>query len=186
MLEGLLDWDRRTLIFLNGLGSESYDSFWSLVTNISTWTPLFILFFILIMRQYRRKEGLIMAVTVLFLLLITHLLTDFSKEFFERLRPNNDLELNGIIRILKRPESYSFFSGHASTSFAVTTLVVLFLKEKKTWLFLLFLWPLLFSFSRIYVGVHFPLDLLVGAIVGTFLALVFFKGYKAVILPYLR
>ena len=83
MLEGLLDWDRRTLIFLNGLGSETYDSFWSLVTNISTWTPLFILFFILIMKQYRRKEGLIMAITVLILLLITHLVTDFSKEFFE-------------------------------------------------------------------------------------------------------
>ncbi len=184
MLEVLLDWDRRTLIFLNGLGSETYDVFWSVVTNIATWTPLFILFFILIMSQYRRKEGLLISLAVLVLLLITHLVTDFSKEFFERLRPNNDLELKGIIRILKHPESYSFFSGHASTSFAVTTLVVLFLREKKYWLLLLFLWPLLFSFSRIYVGVHFPLDLLAGALVGTLLAVLFYWGYKAVRVPY--
>ena len=184
MLEGLLNWDKKALIFLNGLGTENYDGFWSLVTNIGTWTPLFILFFLLIMSQYRRKEGLIISFSVILLLLVTHLITDLSKDFFERLRPNNDLELNGIIRVLRQPESFSFFSGHASTSFAVTTLVVLFLRKKQSWFFLLFLWPLLFSLSRIYVGVHFPLDLLAGALVGTLLAFIFYRGYKRFIAPY--
>lgn len=184
MLEVLLDWDRRTLIFLNGLGSDSYDAFWSLATDIATWTPLFVLFFVLIMTQHHRREGLLISLTVLILLLITHLLTDFSKEFFERLRPNNDQQIKGLIRILKYPQGFSFFSGHASTSFAVTTLVFLFLRKNKAWLSLLFLWPLLFSFSRIYVGVHFPSDLLVGALVGTLLAFFTYWFSRRFILPY--
>ncbi len=184
MLEGLLNWDRKALIFLNGLGSENYDGFWSLVTNIGTWTPLFIVFFLLIMSQYRRKEGLIISLTIIALLLVTHLITDLSKDLFERLRPNNDMELNGLIRVLRQPESFSFFSGHASTSFAVTTLVVLFLRKNRAWFGVLFLWPLLFSVSRIYVGVHFPLDLIAGAIIGTLMAFAFYRGYKRFIAPY--
>lgn len=184
MLESLLDWDKRTLIFLNGLGSETYDTFWSLVTNIGSWTPLFIFFFILIMRQHQRKEGLIISLTVVGLLLVTLMLTEFTKDFVERLRPNNDQEIKNLIRILKQPEGFSFFSGHASTSFAVTTLVVLFLRKNRVWFSLLFLWPLLFSFSRIYVGVHFPLDLLVGALVGTILALLSYSIYNRFIGPY--
>ena len=74
-----------------------------------------------------------------------------------------------LIMISRLKTSYGF-SGHASTSFAVTTLVFLFLRKNKGWLSMLFIWPLLFSFSRIYVGVHFPSDLLVGAFVGTLLA----------------
>ena len=184
MLEILLDWDKRTLIFLNRLGSDTYDPFWSLITDIATWTPLFVLFFVLIMIQYRRREGLLISLTVLILLLVTHLLTDFSKDFFERLRPNNDQQIRDLIRILKYPQSFSFFSGHASTSFAVTTLVFLFLRKDKGWLSLLFLWPLIFSFSRIYVGVHFPSDLLVGAVVGTLLAFVTYWFSRRIIIPY--
>ena len=184
MLESLLDWDKRTLIFLNGLGSDAYDPFWSLATDIATWTPLFVLFFVLIMIQHRKKEGLLLSLVVLVLLLITHLVTDFSKDFFERLRPNNDQQVKDLIRILKYPQSFSFFSGHASTSFAVTTLVFLFLRKNKGWLSLLFLWPILFSFSRIYVGVHFPTDLLVGALVGILLAFITFWFARRTIIPY--
>ncbi len=184
MLEDLLDWDKRTLIFLNGLGSDAYDPFWSLATDISTWTPLFVLFFVLLMAQHRRKEGLLLSLMVLVLLLITHLVTDFSKDFFERLRPNNDQQVRDLIRILKYPEGFSFFSGHASTSFAVTTLVCLFLRKNKGLLSLLFLWPLIFSFSRIYVGVHFPTDLLVGAVVGTVLAFATYYFARRFIVPY--
>ncbi|MCX2719251.1 phosphatase PAP2 family protein [Lentiprolixibacter aurantiacus] len=184
MLEVLLDWDRRALIFLNGLGSDTYDAFWSLATDIATWTPLFVLFFVLIMMQHRRREGLLISLTVLVVLLITHLLTDFSKDFFERLRPNNDQQIKDLLRVLKHPQGFSFFSGHASTSFAVTTLVFLFLRKNKGWLSLLFIWPLLFSFSRIYVGVHFPSDLLAGALVGTLLAFGAYWLCRRFIVPY--
>ncbi|MDX1314720.1 MAG: phosphatase PAP2 family protein, partial [Eudoraea sp.] len=92
--------------------------------------------------------------------------------------------IKDLIRVLKYPQGFSFFSGHASTSFAVTTLVFLYLRKNKGWLSLLFLWPLLFSFSRIYVGVHFPTDLLAGALVGTLLAFGTYWISRRFIVPY--
>ena len=83
-----------------------------------------------------------------------------------------------MIRILQKPNNYSFFSGHASSSFAITTFVALVLKEKTRWIFAAYLWPLIFVMSRIYVGVHYPSDIFIGALVGTVFAFIFYKLCK--------
>ena len=112
-------------------------------------------------------------------------ITDLTKEFVARLRPNNNEEIKTIIRILRSPSSYSFFSGHASSSFSITTLVFLFLRPKYNWAWVLFVWPLLFATSRIYLGVHYPIDIIVGAIVGILSVLLFYKLHRRFIIPYL-
>ncbi len=184
MLKELLDWDRETFIYLNSLGIEEYDTFWSLATNISSWIPLFILFFLLLIWKYPRREALLMGLSVVILLLFILLLTDFTKEWVARLRPNNDETVNTLIRILRSPAGYSFYSGHAASSFSITTLVVLFLRKKLPWAWLFYGWPLIFSFSRIYVGVHYPIDIITGAMVGILGALLFYKAYDRFIAPY--
>ncbi len=185
MLDKLLEWDREVFVYLNSLGIEKYDTFWTVATEIRSWTFLYILFFALIVMVYPKREAISRAMTILLLLLVVFLLTHISKELFERLRPNNDEELQELIRILKEPENFSFFSGHAATSFSITTLIVLFLRKELKWVWLLYLWPLIFSFSRIYVGVHYPFDILTGAIVGILLALLFNRLYNRFIAPYL-
>jgi len=79
-----------------------------------------------------------------------------------------------VIRVLKDPTGYSFFSGHASSSFSIVVYVVLCVRNFSPWVYLAFIWPLLFSLSRIYVGVHYPSDLLVGALVGSLIAFLIF------------
>ena len=185
MLEKIAEWDRNIFIYLNSLGIEDYDVFWSIVTNISSWTPLFVLFFILIWLRYPKKEAFFMTLTVLVLVGFILGITDLTKEFVARLRPNNNEEINTVIRILRSPTGYSFFSGHASSSFSITTLVFLSLRPKYKWVWVFYLWPLLFTFSRIYVGSHYPVDILVGAMVGTFSALLFYKLHQRFIIPYL-
>lgn len=185
MFNKLLEWDRETFIYLNSLGIEQYDSFWSIVTTISTWIPLFLLFLFLFFKAYPKKQALYSILTVLVTFLFVLTLTDLTKEIVARLRPNNDMDINGFIRILKHSEGYSFFSGHASSSFSITTIVFLFLKSEFKWAGIFFLWPLLFTLSRIYVGVHFPIDLIVGALVGILSALFFYWLYGRIILPYL-
>ncbi|MFT4832979.1 MAG: undecaprenyl-diphosphatase [Psychroserpens sp.] len=185
MLEKIAEWDQIIFIYLNSLGIEDYDVFWSIVTNISTWTPLFVLFFILIWVKYPKKEALSITLTVMLLVAFIIGLTDITKEFVARLRPNNNEEINTVIRILRSPTGYSFFSGHASSSFSITTLVFLFLRQKFKWAWLFYLWPLMFTFSRIYVGVHYPVDILVGAMVGTLSAFLFYRLYQRFIIPYL-
>lgn len=185
MFEKLLKWDRETFIYLNSLGIERYDAFWSLITHISTWIPLFLLFIFLLFWKNSKREGgymaLMMGLLILFVLALTHV----TKLYVARLRPSNDEEINTLIRILQSPTDYSFYSGHASSSFAITTMLVLLLRNKIKWIWVFFLWPLLFSTSRIYVGVHFPIDIIVGAVVGMLCAWLFYALYKKFKPPYL-
>ncbi|MDC6366001.1 MULTISPECIES: phosphatase PAP2 family protein [Flavobacteriaceae] len=184
MLEKLLEWDRDTLIYLNGLGVEPYDGFWTSVTNIATWIPLFILFLVLLFWKFPRKVALLKFYMVLGLAFFITAATHLCKITVARLRPNNSEDINGLIRVLKTPTDYSFFSGHASSSLAITMLMYLFLRRKVFWAPLFFIWPLLFSYSRIYVGVHYPVDILVGAVVGILSAILFYFLYQRFIAPY--
>jgi len=185
MLDRILEWDRETLIYLNSLGIEEYDLFWSTITNIYTWVPLFLFFFVLIFWKFKKKEAIYTALTVIVLLFFILILTDLTKAYFGRLRPNINTEINSLIRVLKNPSSFSFFSGHAASSFSITTLMVLFLRKKVKWCWVFYIWPVLFALSRIYVGVHYPVDIIVGAIVGLLSAFAFYTLYNKVIVPYL-
>jgi undecaprenyl-diphosphatase len=175
MLEILKKWDRELFVYLNSLGIETFDSFWLFVTQIKSWIPLFAFLIVMLFYYYKTKKGFITLIFVLLTFGVTLAVTDLTKEFIARLRPNNVEALSELIRILQKPTNYSFFSGHASTSFAITTIMVLLLRRFTKWIYFLYLWPLIFVLSRIYVGVHYPSDIFVGALVGTTFA---FFGYK--------
>lgn len=181
MYETLKNWDRELFVWLNSLGIEDYDRFWIFATQISSWTPLFIVFFILLFYFKGWKKG---AIAVLFLILtfaVTIYFTNFIKDYIQRLRPNNVEALSTLIRILQKPENYSFFSGHASSSFSIVTFLCLALRAHSKWIYITYIWPLIFVMSRIYVGVHYPSDIVVGAFVGTCFAFVFYAIFKRII-----
>ncbi|MDO6492810.1 MAG: phosphatase PAP2 family protein [Cellulophaga sp.] len=185
MLEKILDWDRDLFIYLNNLGIEEYDYFWSFVTNINNWIPLYVLFFILIFYKRPRKQALVDFFTVLAVFLFVMLLTNLTKDFVARVRPSSDTALGDLIRVVVEAKGYSFFSGHASSSFSLTTIVVLVLRAEYKWIYFAYIWPLLFCTSRIYVGVHYPLDIATGALVGIVFAILIYKLSKKVTKPYL-
>lgn len=172
-----MEWDRETFIYLNNLGIEEYDQFWITVTDFTTWTPLFIFFLILIFWKYPKREALFVVLTLFIMIWFVTTLTDLTKHAVARLRPNNMEDMNTLIRILKTPSTYSFFSGHSSSSFSIATLMVLFLRHRFKWSWLFYLWALLMVASRIFVGVHFPVDIIVGAFVGILSAFFFYMLY---------
>lgn len=174
MFETLKEWDRSLFIYLNQLGSESYDPFWIFITKIESWTFLFVLFAFLLYKYFSKKKASIIAIATIVVATITFSLKYSTKSFVARLRPSQLTEWTDTIRILQFPIDFSFFSGHASVSMAVTTFLVLWLRKSTKLAYLLFLWPLLFSYSRIYVGVHYPSDILTGWIVGTIIALIIY------------
>ena len=184
MFDNLLDWDRKIFVYLNSLGVEEMDTFWTVATIIISWTPLFILFIVLMLLCYEGKSGIYRCLAVLALLCVVLLLTELTKEIFERLRPNNEEQINESIRILRDPISFSFYSGHAATSFSITTLIYKFLRKKIHGAWIFYLWPVIFSYSRIYVGVHYPFDILTGAVIGILLALLFYRLFNRFIAPY--
>ena len=171
MLRSLRYWDQDLLVWLNNLGNEPYDAFWIFVTQIESWTPLFLFFIGVLLYYYKGKKGLVLLLYGIITFLITLAITDFTKMYVARIRPNNIDSLSSVIRVLKNPTSYSFFSGHASSSFCIVVYLVLCIREFNTWVYLAFIWPILFAGSRIYVGVHYPSDIIVGALVGSLLAI---------------
>ncbi len=170
MIETLKAWDKELFIFLNQLGSENYDAFWIVVTRIESWIFLFILFGILIFKYYPRKKALLVSVFTLLTLAITFGIKFLTKLTVERLRPSHTPELSDAIRVLQFPVDFSFFSGHASVSMAIATFIVICLRKSTRWIYLIYIWPFLFSMSRIYVGVHFPSDIIAGWVIGAVIA----------------
>ncbi|CAI8361634.1 MAG: Lipid A 1-diphosphate synthase [Flavobacteriaceae bacterium] len=171
MLHSLRYWDQDLLVWLNNLGNEPYDAFWIFVTQIESWTPLFLFFIGVLLYYYKGKKGLVLLLGGIITFLITLAITDFTKTYAARIRPNNIESLSSVIRVLKNPTSYSFFSGHASSSFCIVVFLVLCIRKLNPWVYLAFIWPLLFAGSRIYIGVHYPSDIIVGALVGSLIAI---------------
>jgi len=185
MLESVLDWDQQTLIYLNNLGSEQFDIFWLITTNFLTWIPLFLFIVITLFIKFSRKETYWILLSFLSMLVILTVAIFLTKYNIARLRPINEPSLNGLLRTLTKPSDFSFFSGHASSSFSIAMMAYLYLRKKVKWIAILFLWPILFAYSRLYLGVHYPLDILVGTFVGLVFAYAFYKMHKKIIAPYI-
>jgi undecaprenyl-diphosphatase len=177
MLDKILALDKELLIFLNGLGSSTYDPFWMFITKQSNWTPFFLVLLYFIYRKIGVKQTLYLLLFAIVLITISDQFTNFVKERFERLRPCSDPNTFTLIRVVKSSETYSFFSGHASNSMAVATFLYFVLKDKFKYFVLLFLWPLIFAFSRIYLGLHYPTDIICGYINGFILGFLLYKLY---------
>lgn len=179
MLEKIQELDTRLLVYLNGLGSENYDKFWLIITNQLYWTPFFLFLFFLIYKKIGGKQTLYVLLFIAILIAFTDQTTNLFKHTFERLRPCNNPDLKSVIRIVQVRNSYSFFSGHAANTMAVATFLFLILRDRFKYLGFLFLWPLIFAYSRIYLGLHYPGDILTGyffgALFGSLLYLVYRK-----------
>ena len=174
-MKTILELDRELFLYLNTWGSESYDFIWLYITQIINAVPLFLFLFTFIVLKLDTKQAFKIIGTTLLLLVIAYMLTELTKITFQRLRPLNEPLLEGKVRRLIEARNYSFFSGHSAVSFAISSYLVLMLKERFPWILLLWLWAILFSYSRIYTGAHYPLDVIVGVTVGAILALYYFK-----------
>lgn len=182
MLEKLLQLDVQLLVFLNGLGSTTYDGLWLFITKQSNWTPFFLVLLYLVFKKIGIKSTLYLLLFVTLLLVVTDQTTNLFKVTFQRLRPCNNPEINSIIRLVKASNSFSFFSGHAANSMATMTFLFLILKKQYRYAFLIFLFPLIFAYSRIYLGLHYPLDILTGYLFGATFGIVTYKLYQKYIL----
>lgn len=185
-MEEIIKLDKELLVFLNGLGSIQYDHFWLLITKQFNWIPYFLILLIILQKRMGWKKLGIALLFIALLITFTDQVANLFKNHFLRLRPCNDLDVKDIIRIVKHSDTYSFFSGHAANSSASMTFVFLILRKYYKYAFVVFLFPLIFAYSRIYLGLHFPIDILTGYLFGVNFGIIFYKLYVLVIKKYFQ
>ena len=169
MLDRIKQIDTELLIFLNNLGDESWDPIWIAITDKFTFLPLFLLIIFLLFKKNGIKGLFIILLFISFLILFTDQFTNLVKDFTQRLRPCRLDELQNLLREIDiRCGKYGFFSAHAANSISVAIFILNCVNEsvKKYLKPILILWVLFFSYSRIYLGVHYPLDTIFGLTFG--------------------
>jgi undecaprenyl-diphosphatase len=178
MLDWLIELDRNLFVYLNGLGSEGWDGFWLFITKQFNWIPIFALILYLAFKRLGWKHATLVIILVALLITLTDQTTNLIKNSFQRLRPGNDPLIADIIRAVQKRKSFSFISGHASNSMAVAYFLYRILKPYLKYMGFIFLWPLIFAYSRIYLGLHYPGDILVGYLYGIITASLMLLLYR--------
>ena len=176
MLDRIKQIDTELLIFLNNLGNKSWDPLWVSITDKFTFLPLFILIIFFLFKKNETKGLLVILLFISVLILFTDQFTNVVKDFTQRLRPCRLDELQGLLRDIDiRCGKYGFFSAHAANSISVTIFIINCVDEsvKKFLKPVLILWVMIFSYSRIYLGVHYPLDTIFGLSFGIFSGFLF-------------
>ena len=190
MFEEILKLDSKLFLFLNNLGTTKFDAFWLSLSKIEAniLMYLFLIFLFFHIKKLRPKFLYIFYLLFVIALMIT--VTDqganFFKDSFQRLRPCYNESISDSLRLVKENcgGKYGFFSAHASNSFSLAIFFGLLFKNRIRYMIIITtVYASLISYSRIYLGVHFPIDIIVGSSFGIFVGFII---YNFVYLKFLK
>jgi len=173
ILHELITFDHELFLYLNSLGNETWDSTMIFITGKWSWVPFYLLIIAGLMYRFRKKTIPILVAIALTITISDRFSSGFMKPTIKRLRPCQNAELQENTRVLVHCGRYGFISSHASNTFALAFLLTFIFRRQKYVRVLglgLFLWAFIVSYSRIYVGLHYPADIFFGAFAGIFWA----------------
>ncbi|MDA9563667.1 phosphatase PAP2 family protein [Flavobacteriales bacterium] len=178
MLETLEHIDRDLFLTLNGLHSGIFDLLMPFISGNVIWIPLYIWLIYRLYKAYPPKKFYwILPILAVCILLTDQISVQLFKNIFLRYRPCHNEEIKSLIHLVDGcGGKYGFVSSHAANVFGIAALVSLLLKDRKITICLIF-WAALVAYSRIYLGVHYPADILVGSVLGVLVGVSTYKAF---------
>ncbi|RLD45002.1 MAG: phosphatase PAP2 family protein [Bacteroidetes bacterium] len=182
MIEYLNTLDTNLFLSINGWHNSFFDGLMLFVSAKLSWLPLYIFLLYLIIRQFRWRSLLILGFIGLLILAADQLSVHAFKNTFQRLRPCHNEELKLLTHTVKNcGGQFGFVSSHATNSFALLVFISLLLKRFYKWLPpALLVWGTVIAYSRVYLGVHYPGDVLGGALLGAGIGWMLYFVYQQV------
>ncbi len=172
-----LDWD--LFLFINSHNSPFWDEVMYGISGKLIWAPLYLFILWLFYREHGRKVLVIFLFVLAAITLSDQISVHAFKDVFMRLRPCHDPALEGLVHTVrgKCGGQYGFVSSHASNSFNIALFSLLLLRNRWfTWFILI--WASVVSYSRVYLGVHYPGDILGGAMLGALIGYTIWMAYR--------
>ena len=190
MFEEILKLDSKLFLFLNNLGTTKFDAFWLSLSKIEANILMYLFLILLFFHIKKLSPKFLYIFYLLFIIALMITITDqganFFKDSFQRLRPCYNESISDSLRLVKENcgGKYGFFSAHASNSFSLAIFFGLLFKNRIRYMIIItIVYASLISYSRIYLGVHFPIDIIVGSSFGIFVG---FIMYSFVYLKFLK
>ena len=178
MLEILDNVDASLLLFLNGANNEFFDELFWLITGKFAWIPMICVLLFCTFRKDWKTGVLVVVGIALTITLCDQVSSGIIKDAVCRLRPTHDPEIGSLVHVVNgyRGGQYGFVSSHAANSFGVAMfLAMMFRNRAFSWIIML--WAAVLSYSRIYLGVHYPGDIVCGGLLGVALGAVVYCIY---------
>ena len=190
MFEEIVKLDYKLFLFLNNLGTTKFDAFWLSLSKIEANILMYLFLIFLFFHIKKLRPKFLYIFYLLFVIAIMITITDqganFFKDSFQRLRPCYNQSISDSLRLVKENcgGKYGFFSAHASNSFSLAIFFGLLFKNRIRYMIIItIVYASLISYSRIYIGVHFPIDIIVGSSFGIFVGFII---YSFVYLKFLK
>ena len=179
MIEWLNNIDIELMVFLNSFNNEYFDHVFWMISGKLTWIPLYLTVIAILFRKNRKQAIYLLLLTAVLILLADQISSGIIKPLLHRLRPSHTPAIEEILHYVNgyRGGPFGFVSSHAANTVAFAGFFSLVFGNR-TFTVISILWALLVSYSRIYLGVHFPGDILGGLAVGVFAAFVTYFIYR--------